>query len=294
MIYLIMKIFLYLLLAMAAGGGAGWLLRNLSAMKREEALNRALSEARARVPQFEAQLRAREDQGKRTRDEMATKERVIAELMEEIKAKEDTLRERDLQLKKLATVRLPDNDAELAQPPLPPRAVDDLTAGDILPADNLDYAAVSDPSETLPSPADPAEQGESRETVQRLRERISTLEQALHEARTTAADAVAEAAAAEAEVVNLKAELAKVSVRHSAGVDRAANTAQAASVNTSDLEARLRQKAEDFERLSRNLETEKRKVTELERERELQNKSLQVLHQQLELERERGARAASG
>ena len=61
-----------------------------------------------------------------------------------------------------------------------------------------------------------------------------------------------------------------------------------------ELEARLRQQAQDFERLSKSLEQERRKVAELERERVLQHKSLQVLHQQIELERDRVERRANG
>ncbi len=60
-----------------------------------------------------------------------------------------------------------------------------------------------------------------------------------------------------------------------------------------ELVKRLRQKAQDFDRLSRQMDGEKRKVSELERERELQNKSLQVLHQQLEMERNRTVAPAS-
>ena len=54
-----------------------------------------------------------------------------------------------------------------------------------------------------------------------------------------------------------------------------------------ELEARLRQKAEEHKATCKALDKERGKVVELERERELQNKSLQVLHQQLEIERER-------
>jgi chromosome segregation ATPase len=54
-----------------------------------------------------------------------------------------------------------------------------------------------------------------------------------------------------------------------------------------ELEARLVRKAAELDRLEQALAREERKVRELERERELQNKSLHVLHQQLELERDR-------
>ncbi len=60
-----------------------------------------------------------------------------------------------------------------------------------------------------------------------------------------------------------------------------------------ELEARLVRKAAELDRLEQALAREERKVRELERERELQNKSLHVLHQQLELERDR-PRSAHG
>ena len=292
MIYLLLKMFLYLILAMAAGGGAGWLLRNLAAIKREEELSRALTDAKARVPQFEAQLRSREDQGKRTREEMATKERVIAELMEEIKSKEEALREKDRELKKLAVVSRQETLPESENSTPTPGSSDILMAGEMMAESTLDYADVQNLSAATPLPAatplrpNSLDRSLDSDVAQQLRDRIPALEQELAQARAVTADAVAEAAAAEAEVVTLKAELARRTAQPS--VDAAV------TAGTADLEARLRQKAEEHERLNRSLETEKRKVVELERERELQNKSLQVLHQQLELERERGQRAANG
>ena len=56
----------------------------------------------------------------------------------------------------------------------------------------------------------------------------------------------------------------------------------ASRLQNRQLETRLRGLQDDLER-------QRRSVVELERERELQNKSLQVLHQQLELERSREA-----
>lgn len=53
-----------------------------------------------------------------------------------------------------------------------------------------------------------------------------------------------------------------------------------------ELKSRLRETAREQDRLIKALEQENRKVQELERQRDLQNTSLQVLHQQLELVRE--------
>ena len=58
-----------------------------------------------------------------------------------------------------------------------------------------------------------------------------------------------------------------------------------------ELESRLQHNDQESERLTKVLDQERRRVVELERERELQAKSLQLLHQQLDLERSRVAAA---
>ena len=127
---------------------------------------------------------------------------------------------------------------------------------------------------------------ESTGAESELKAKIGRLEIELKAAQAQAADAMAEAASAEAEVITLKAALAR------AGESGAG--AQGDERSVADLEARLKQKAEEYDRLARSLEAEQRRVTELERERELQNKSLRVLHQQLELAKERNQRTAAG
>ena len=59
-----------------------------------------------------------------------------------------------------------------------------------------------------------------------------------------------------------------------------------------ELEGRLIRKLGEVDRLEQALAAEERRVRQLEREHELQNKSLHVLHQQLEMEREPAQRAA--
>ncbi len=245
MIYLILKIFAYLLLAVIMGFGAGWLTRNILAQKREEELGRTVTEARARVPQFESLMRTRDEQVQRLRDELAERDGRLADMTDAVKSKEDELRAKSRELKTLTARNetLLDDDAE------------DYLGG------NGD-----EPAGTVPA-ADNAESAQ-------LREEVARLSRELEQAQAEAADALAEAAAAEAELNRLRAE-APADARPSATAD------------VEELQARLRQQAEEQERLNRALDLEQRKVVELERERELQNKSLQVLHQQLELERER-------
>lgn len=204
MIYLILKMFVYLLLALIAGAGAGWLLRHLAASRQEEEMQRSLAEVRSHVPQLESLVRSRDEQISRLRED---------------------LKEKDLRINGLV--------AELREMAAAPSA---------------------------------------------------RLEKELALAKAQVADAVAEAAAAEGEVIVLKADLA-----------RAVNGGSAAHAQTvAELDKRLAQKTMDYERLARDLEVEQRRVLELERERELQSRSLRVLYQQLELEREKGQRVASG
>jgi len=59
-----------------------------------------------------------------------------------------------------------------------------------------------------------------------------------------------------------------------------------------ELEGRLVRKLSEVDRLEQALAAEERRIREFERERDLQNKSLHVLHQQLEMERDQPQRAA--
>lgn len=264
MIFLILKMFVYLLLALVAGVGAGWVLRHIAAAKQEEDMQRTLADARARVPQFESLIRSRDEQIKRLKEELKEKDVRINGLADDVREAELAMKDKERELKEFTArhetiADLPDENAGAGE-----------SSGEVLMGGEvLDVGAAADQTEGSDAP---------------LRAEISRLESELREAKSQAADAMAEAASAEAEVITLKAELAR------AGDSAEPGDSQALA----DLEARLKQKAEEYDRLARELDAEQRRVTELERERELQNKSLRVLHQQLELEKERGQRAAAG
>ncbi|MCZ6617633.1 MAG: hypothetical protein O7E57_05830 [Gammaproteobacteria bacterium] len=87
-----------------------------------------------------------------------------------------------------------------------------------------------------------------------------------------------------------------VQARRQAEANALVNTTDADrdSRQVTELEIRLRRQSQDFERLGRSLEQERRKVVELKRERALQHKSLMVLHQQLEHERDQVTQRSSG
>jgi len=93
-IYLIAKIFVYLLFALGLGVAAGWLWRNLQAAGREASVERALMDARSRLPQMDTalrqseqrlqaalvELRSREDELAGQSDALAARDRAVADL----------------------------------------------------------------------------------------------------------------------------------------------------------------------------------------------------------------------
>jgi len=93
-------------------------------------------------------------------------------------------------------------------------------------------------------------------------------------------------------ITALHAEIARL--RQELHTRNAVNPKQAEQLELAnkELEGRLIRKLSEVDRLEQALAAEERRVRELERERELQNKSLHVLHQQLEMEREPAQRAA--
>ncbi len=257
MIFLILKMFVYLLLALLAGTGAGWVLRHLAAARQEEDMQRTLADARARVPQFESLIRSRDEQINRLKDDMKEKDARINGLSLELRDAENALRDKTRELKTLAAQN--DTLADLSEAAEP--------TNEVLPGtEALDIGG---------------------STADGQADAVARLERELAAAKRQAADAMAEAAAAEGEVITLKAQLARASGSASPATGEHADA-------IADLEKRLVQKTMDYERLARDLEVEQRRVMELERERELQNKSLRVLHQQLELEREKHQRVANG
>ncbi|MCZ6708817.1 MAG: hypothetical protein O7B25_00475 [Gammaproteobacteria bacterium] len=230
MIYLVMKMFIYLAVALGAGFGAGWLTRNLNAEKSEEQLKRTLTETKARLPQFESLMRSRDQQLKTLHEEVKHKEARIGELHAQVDNQEKTLKQTNRQLKnaqrRLATIG--EGADALESQAAASRADDTLSEVDMTGGQPLDYASVD------------ADGGSSD---------------------------VAAASSAMEEVLRSEVH---------------------------ELESRLRQTVVEQDRLSKALGQEKRMVAELRRERELQNRSLLVLHQQLELADENGKQAASG
>ncbi len=251
MIYLILKIFGYLLIALLAGFASGWLLRNLLAVKKDEELHSSLNDARAKLPQFESLLRGRDQQVKGLKDDLETKDQKIRELMNAANETKKALLKKTQDLKRL-TKQPTTNDAIV----LADADIENTSAN----TSSNEEGEILDKGEAA---ADYARQTEA------LKMQVAGLERELEQAVQA----------------TLQAEANALADTTDADWD---------SGQVQELEARLRQQAQDFERLSKSLEQERRKVAELERERVLQHKSLQVLHQQLELERDRVERPANG
>lgn len=112
MIYLIGKIFIYLLIALGIGAAAGWLWRNLQAVDRESALERALMELRRRLPQIEMALRKRDEQLDAAHAELRAREEALSH-QAELAAERDRLTE---ELERMRAQPAPAADArELAE-----------------------------------------------------------------------------------------------------------------------------------------------------------------------------------
>lgn len=232
MIFLILKIFVYLVIALVMGGAAGFLLRHLQAQKETEETTRQLQDAKSKVPQLESLLRARDERIRQLSKNHSEQSEAAkgSRMQDEQHAR--ALREKDMELQRLRA-RLQSVEQNKS---------DGLIDGELLAAGPVAAAA------TQPDPTS---------------ETDDVLIAELH-----------------LEVDRLKEELSSAAIR----LEVAQNDGTLEQ-ELEELRVRLRQKAEDYERLQQQLDHEQRKVSELERERELQNKSLKVLHQQLEMAR---------
>jgi hypothetical protein len=193
--YLIGKIFVYLLIALAMGAAAGWLWRNLQAVDREARLERQLNDLRSRLPQLETALRGRDQHLEVAQAELRFREEALADL-DRVTAQRDAL-QAEVERLRTATVVAPSS--------VPPAASED---GETPVVDAMDLQSAN-PQETPD------------------------------------------------------------------------NTALAAA-------------REELEHAQKALRAEQRQVAELTRERELQNRALRALEQQLEMAREGYDQAASG
>jgi len=146
-------------------------------------------------------------------------------------------------------------------------------------------AMVDTPTAPLADPsADPITGGENRAILdqssaelQQLKQRAEIDQERLNEVEAARPATENLLAALHREIARLRQQLVEA--------NEASRPNAALELTVKELEGRLVRKMAEIDRLQRTLNSEERKVGELERERELQNKSLLVLHQQLEMER---------
>lgn len=93
MIYLIASIFLYLLIALAMGAVAGWLWRDLQASREAAAVRRTVIESRARLPEMEEAVRARDDRFEAVRQEYNEREDELAGARASLAERDQTITE---------------------------------------------------------------------------------------------------------------------------------------------------------------------------------------------------------
>ena len=235
MIFLITKIFGYLLVAGGVGVGAGWLTRNLQAQRIEENSSRAVHDAKSKVPQLESLLRGRDEQVAKLKEQVTEARGKLNEADQELRTGEQSLREQQRETKRWQ------QSAEAA------RGVEGESE-----SEGFDITGEDNPQDS----------GDTNGLITELSQEITRLKAQLDQAGSDPVDA-----GQSGDDVLLQVEMEAL---------RAQLTRAESSLRTAMSELVL----------------EQTKVAELERERELQNKSLQVLHQQLDLERTR--RVAAG
>ncbi len=207
MLYLVLKIVAYLIVATGLGAGAGYFARHAQAKKEEEALTTALNETKARLPQQDTLLRTRDDK--------------IAQQSEQInnfKAEAKQAKHRVAELERSLS------QAETALKAAQARKA--ATVSNILPGLDEAESATNHDEDVI---------------------------------------------ALKSEIASLQAELQKLAGGESAD----------------SIKRQLAQRDLDFQSLAKVLDEREQTIAQLERERDLQQRSLQVLHQQLENERAR-------
>lgn len=101
MIYLALEIMAYLLIALALGGAAGWLLRNLAAQRQEARRSGELSQARQRQEQWEARARGSEARSQALQSQIQDRDARLGALLEALKVQEDLLTQKDQRIAEL-------------------------------------------------------------------------------------------------------------------------------------------------------------------------------------------------
>jgi flagellar biosynthesis chaperone FliJ len=224
MIFLILKILAYLIIAAAIGFGLGWGLRHIQARKDQDADHRKVHDAKSKIPHLESQMRGRNDQISKLKATIQDHKQAASELKLEMEGIRQEAREAQIESRKYKAQK------------------DAITGTHELAEDGvLDFGG-SDTQDEYNKPS---------RSDQKWLLRIAELE---------------------AEVQAL---------RETQGTE-----------NFSEKKWRLETQGDDYQTLKDLLDERDTKITALERERELQQRTLTMLHQQLETERQRQQKRA--
>lgn len=226
MTFLILKIFLYLMLAGAIGFGAGWLLRNVQSQRSEARSRLEAQAATSKVPQLESLLKSQDDQIKSLEEVLQTHRREIHAKDAALDEKARALKEKQLELK---------------------RHVENSPGTQDLAFNKTDSVAL-DAVQRVDLDAD----DEANLLITELSR----------------------------EIVSLKAERKGL---QEAGHEQA--QVEVVSTESDALQCRIADLSQALDIAQEDLERERAAVTALESERALQNRSLKLLHQQLQHER---------
>ncbi len=254
MIFLLLEMLVYLLLAAGIGGTAGWLLRNLRAQKAEESANRAANDAKSKLPQLESMVRSRDEQLAKFKNQLNDVKTELKERDRRIHQLDQDLRDQSREAKRwqqTAEARQQGHNSDI-------ELLDGMSGAEV-------EAAGSEPLHNEP------DNEESAELESRVRQLQLQLAESVAQCNTLQAQLEEQAQAGGAQD-NSEESVLQIEL-------------DAARAEVTQMRRRL-------EEVSTALAAEQNKNTELQREQELQNKSLMVLHQQLELERQ--GRTASG
>lgn len=101
MIYLVFKISVFLILAIAFGVGIGFAFRNTTAKKQMAELAGVMHDTQARIPQLETALRSREQRVEKLKKDVEVWKQKIPALAAQLEERETTLRTRDKELHQL-------------------------------------------------------------------------------------------------------------------------------------------------------------------------------------------------
>ena len=291
MIYLILKISLYLILAALVGVAVGWFLKQIAAKEKEEKLRRDLNATRSRIPQLETNIRNREQQASRLELEVEEWQGKLPSLQATIEEKDRLVLERD------RTIAAMQSELSILKQQTP-QSSDPLFGGEEL---DLTGEINGVNLETGNSPALAQEddnQSELREALESREQELQQQTRELHD-KQSELDALSVNLAQVTETLaerdrlidELDAEVTRYQHAESHRPTEPQETENEPVVSADrqeliDLEQRLKRQQEDFDSVTRVLDDQNARVQELTREAQDHAEEVRELTSELKKARE--------